>query len=502
VFVATSDGTARLWRRALDEARAEPIAGTEGAQLPAWKQTGSVVSFFAGERLKQVSLADGSIRNLATATVAFGASWLPDGSVLFAAETRGAIRRLQNGAISDATTLRAGDRAHTFPMAVGSSDSFTYTATVDGGGRVVRLVTGGRERDLATTSGHGQVVGDTLVYVRDGVLLGQRLDRETQQVSGRAVPLALDVGTNPSGRSYFAASPRVLVAAPGGSRLFQLTWFSFGSGQRTTTREPGDYWQVRLSPDDQFAAVTQTTPLVRTLDVVLVPMAETGYIEPLTRAVAADSDPVWSPDGRTLAFRSLQDGQPHLYTHAAHDQDAADTIVPMARAAETPTDWRSGRLIVHAPGAKGDLDLWTVDSGTGAREVVASSGFTETDGRLSLDGRWLAYVSDESGQADVYAVAWPRGARVRVSFAGGTRPRWGRDGRSLFFLRGAQIMRADLSGSSTFATARPVSDVPGIRDFDVAHRRDALIALLPAPAASTATPSVILDWMPATPIAR
>ena len=114
----------------------------------------------------------------------------------------------------------------------------------------------------------------------------------------------------------------------------------------------------------------------------------------------------------------------------------------------------------------------------------------------------MAYVSDESGQADVYATPWPQGARVRVSFAGGTRPRWGRDGRSLFFVRGTRIMRADLSGSSTFTTAREVLDVPGVRDFDVAHRRDALIVLLPAPASSTPVPAVIVDWMPPPPPER
>jgi eukaryotic-like serine/threonine-protein kinase len=227
-------------------------------------------------------------------------------------------------------------------------------------------------------------------------------------------------------------------------------------------------------------------------------MAETGYIEPLTRAVAPDSDPVWSSDGRRLVFRSLQDGPPRLYTHVTHDQDATDVIVPMSSGDETPTDWRGDRIIVHAPGAKGDLDLWTVNADTGAREAIANTGFNESDGRLSPDGRWLAYVSDESGQPDVYALPWPRGPRVRVSLAGGTRPRWSRDGRAVFFLRGTQIMRADISGAA-FTTPRPVLDVPDIRDFDVAHRRDAVIALLPAASSTTATTSVIVDWRTLVP---
>ena len=501
VFVATTNGVARLWRRALDSERSEAIAGTDGAQLPAWKQTGAVVSFFAGDRLKQVSLADGGIRDLATTIAAFGASWLPDGSLLFAADARGPIRRLANGSISDATKLHPGDRAHIFPTVVASSPSFVYVASLDDGRRMVRLVNNGQEQDLVATSGHAQLVGDILVHVRDGVLLSQRLNPETRQRVGNASPLVLDVGTAQSGHSFFAASGRLLISAPRATRLRQLTWFQAGSREGTPTREPGDYWQVRLSPDDRYAAITQSTPLLRTLDVVVMPMSETGNVETVTRAVAADSDPVWSPDSRTLLFRSLQDGRPHLYTHAVHDQDAGDALVPMSAIDETPTDWRGGYVIAHAPGSAGDLDLWSIVPATGVRENVASTRFNETDGRLSPDGRWIAFVSDESGQSDIYATPWPRGARVRVSTAGGIRPRWGRDGRSLFFQRGGLIMRADLTGSS-FATARTVLDVPGLRDFDVAHGRDALIVLLPAPASFSPAPAVMVDWMPSAPIDR
>jgi Tol biopolymer transport system component len=504
VFVATSDGTARLWLRGLGDETATLLRGTIDAQLPAWKQTGDVISFFAGGRLKLYSFRE-QIADLAPASSPSGAAWLLDGSLLFAPDAGGAIKRLLNGALSEATTLRPGDRFHSFPVSVGVSNAFVYTAALDDGRRMVRLVENGREIDLVTTSGHGQLVGNRVLHVRDGVLLSQELDPETREHSGNATSVSLDVGTASSGHSFFAASTRVLITAPGVKRLRQLTWFSLDDQDGTPTREPGDYWQVRLSPDDRFAAVTQSTPLLKTLDVVVIPMSETGYVEPVTRAVAADSDPVWSPDGRTLAFRSLQDGRPHLYTHAAHDQDAADRIVPLSQADETPTDWRGNHVIAHAPGPKGDVDLWTVMIRTGAREIAVSSPFNESDARLSPDGRWVAYVSDESGQPDIYASPWPHGARARVSFAGGTRPRWSRDSRSLFFLRGARIMRSDVTPAG-FAAASAVWSLPGIRDFDVAHRRDAVLALMPAEGSTAGTASVVVDWtsprptaIPATP---
>jgi len=492
VFVATSGGIAALWRRALDSERAERIPGTDGARFPSWKHTGNVVSFFAGDRLKQVSLTDGAVRDLATASEPFGASWLPDGSLLYAASSRDVIRRLQNGTMSDATKMKDGDRWHAHPITAGNDGSFVYTAIRQRGEAVVRLVDAKGERDLVATSGHGQLVGDTLLYVRDSVLLGQRLAPETRQLSGRAVPISLDVGTYPF-HSFFTASARVLITAPAVSRNYQLTSFPLAGGKDTPIGEPADSWQVRLSPDDRFAALTQTTPLLRTLDVAIMPMSEAGFAEQLSRAVAADSDPVWSPDSRRIAFRSFQDGPPRLYTHMANFEGAEDEIVPMSTADETPTDWRGDRIMVHTLGAKGDLDLWTVNVRTGAREAIASTGFNESDGRISPDGRWLAYASDESGEADIYAVPWPRGQRVRVSFAGGTRPRWARNGRAVFFLRGRQIMRADISASG-FTTPRVVLDVGSIRDFDVAHTHDAVLALVPDPFFTAAASSVIVDW--------
>jgi len=493
VFVATSGGIVRLWRRALDSTQAEPIPHTEGARLPAWKQTGRVVSFFTSTHLRQVSLESGDMRDLADVSGASGATWLRDGSLLFAV-SRGPIRHLRAGVTSDATTLKDGDRSHIFPTAAGAAGDFVYVAVRADGKRVVRLHTASKDIDLADTTGHAQLIGDRLLYVRDSALLSQRIDLETQAPIGRSTLITADVGTA-DGRGFFAASTRVLISAPAAARARQLTWFE-DDRRVGTVGDPGDFWEVRLSPTDVDAAVTFVEPLLRTLDIMVVPLARPGPLEPLTAAVAADSNPVWSPDGTRVAFRSMQDGVPNLYARRVHMPDAKDEPMLKSELDETPSDWRRSRLLFAAPMKGGGSDLWQFDPEEREVTGIATTSFNESDGHWSPDGDWVAYVSDESGRPDIYAQPYPDGDRVRVSFDGGTRPRWSRDSNALYFVRDDQIMRAELQDSETapFAAAVPVVAARGLRDFDVAHRSNRLLVLLPVERHSEPVVSAVLDW--------
>jgi serine/threonine-protein kinase len=501
VFVATEGGVVSLWRRRLDDELARALPGTEGAQLPAWTPSGDAVSFFADGQLRLLALDGGAPRDLADASAPAGATWLPDGSVLFAPDSRGVLRRLHEGVLSDASTPRAGDRAHVYPLAVEPTGAFVYTAINLNGRRTVRLVRDGEDTDLATTSSHGQLVGDVLLTVRDAVLLGQRIAPGTSRLEGRAVSLASRVAATSSDRGLFTASARILLTAVSAPRARVLAWFDRRGQREETIGDPGDLWQVRLSPDDAFAAVTLMAPLLRTLDVALVPTGG-GPAEALTRALAADTDPVWAPDGGRVLFRSFQNGRPELFTTVTHDADASDVAVPSDTTALTPSDWSGPAVLAHAEGTASGEDIWLLNPETGSRTLAIGSGFNDRDGRWSPDRRWIAYVSDESGRPDIYAVRWPNGDRLRVSFAGGTRPRWSRDGRTLFFLRGSRIMGASVPDdrSPRFATAVPVVDVPGIRDFDASRRRDALLALVPVDDDTVSPVSVHIDWASALPI--
>ena len=497
VFVATTDGIPRLWRRELATERAEPLNGTDGAAMPAWKTTGRVVSFFAEGRLRQISLPSGEVRDLADAPAPAGAAWLPDGSLLFVPDDRGAVRHLHDGVVTDATRLRAGERGHGFPAAA-NEGGFTYVATLSTGRRVVRLVADGVERDLTETSSHAQLIGAHLVHVRDGTLIARRFDPERGALDTRSTALAFNVGVASNGQGFFAASPRVVAWAAAAPRERELVWFDFDGRRRGTAGEPADYWQIRLSPTDRDVAITLLHPLLRTLDIFVLPLTRTAPREQLTLALAADSDPVWSPRGDRVLFRSLPRGHPDLFARRVHAPESDAEAVFRSELDETPSDWRGGTVLFHAPGGAG-LEVWALDIARGTRTAATRRGFSTFDARWSPDGGRIAYASDEGGRPDIYVEPWPpTGQRTRVSYAGGTRPEWGRDGRSLFFLRDGRMMRTSPDG----APAQPVLEVAAVRDYTLAHRSDRLLAIVPLARGHAPVAGVILDWMPPAPPRR
>ena len=501
VFVATLNGVTQLWRRAFDTEAAEALKDTVGAALPAWKANGRVVSFFAGGTLKQLSRSDGVVRDLIDAPGAAGAAWLPDGSLLFATGT-GPIRRLQNGVVTDASVIKPGDQRHAFPEVAGDL-GFIYIATLDSGRQAVRLVSGGHERDLATSSSHAQFVDGHLVFVRENALVMQLLDATTGTLTGRSTPLAFNVGVSPAGHGFFAASRRLLAWGAAAPRMRQLAWAGTRGGPVTRVGEPADYWQVRLSPSAFEAALTILDPLLRTLDVFVLPLTEVGFApRRLSTALSADSDPAWSPRGDRVLYRALRNGQPTLVARGIAESGTKEEIVIRSDLDETPTDWRGRTILFDAPGRAGDLDIWSVDERGGTPTTFIHTGFSDSSARWSPDGRLLAYVSDEGGQRDIYVERQPGvsgGLRARVTRAGGSRPEWAADGRSLFFLREGRVMRTDIAGTPDtvplqFTAPREAVDLHEVRDYSVAHRSDRVLMIVPVDRSRPAAAGVIVNW--------
>jgi eukaryotic-like serine/threonine-protein kinase len=497
-FVATEKGRSQLWQRRVDGETASALAGTEGARHPAWSADGTALGFFAGGRLKQITLASSAIRDLGEAREPGGAAWLDDGTVVLAMPAAATLTMLRDGQRTAATALQAGDTSHLWP--VRAPGGFIYVAIRGDGRRVMRHVGVGGTRDLGTTDGHAIVSGSVVLHVRGGALLAHRLDADSGALTGRATALVTAAGVV-DGRALVAASERLLLVSPPATRARELVWLERDGARGPAASDHGDYWQVRVSPDNREAAVTLLEPQLRTLDVYTVPLTPGRVTTGVTLALAADTDPVWSPDGATLLFRSLQGGAPGLYTRAAGRQGLPIERVAGARAGSVPSDWRAGAgVLFHAGTARGDSDLFALDRASGNSRAVVGSGFNESDGRWSPDGRLLAYVSNEFGQPDVFVQPWPQGGRIRVSTAGGSHPRWGRDASTLFFLRGGEIVRLTVTANPLSVSAPAVvAAVPGVRDFDAAHRTDRLLAILPAQTAPLPTIRALVDWQSAVP---
>ena len=496
-FVATSNGLSQLWQRRVDGERASALAGTEGARHPAWSPDAKRLAFVAAGRLKQVTLATSTVEDVTGAAASSGVAWLDDGTLVFGTPTAGTLTLRRDGRQTAATALRPGDKAHVWPARC--PGGFVYIAIRTDGRREIRRSAGGATQELGVTDGDAQVVGSVLLHVRGGALLAQRIDGGGTP-TGRATVLVTAAGIA-DGRALVAASPRLLLVAPPSTRARELVWIEPDGTRGPAASDHGDYWQVRVAPDDRAAAVTLLEPQLRTLDVYTLPLQPGRVTMGLTLALAADTDPVWSPDGGTILFRSMQGGSPRLYSRIEGRQGAPIEPVPLMESAAVPTDWRAGPaggVLFHAATTRGDTDLFVLDRAAGTNRAITSSRFNESDGRWSPDGRTLAYVSDEFGQPDVFVQAWPAGGRVRLSSAGGTHPRWGRDGRTLFFLRGPQIVRVALTLDPLSVSApATLATVPGLRDFDAAHRGDRLLAILPAQAAPAAEIHALVDWQTA-----
>jgi Tol biopolymer transport system component len=341
------------------------------------------------------------------------------------------------------------------------------------------------------------------VWVRDGVLLAQRIDFERRVLIGRATALVPRAGVGANGRGFFAASGRLVLAAAGGTSARELTWLDASGQPGTSIVEPGDYAQVRLSPDDRRIAVSALDPLLRTLDVFAASLDNPGRLARMSLSLGADSDPAWSPDSARVAYRSVQGGASQILTRALEPAAAPELPLPHTQPNETVTDWRNNGLLLQVPSASSGLDVWMLDAASGTRTQITRGGFNESGATWSPDASHVAYVSDESGQPEVYVVRWP-GAdrRVRVSFGGGTRPQWGREGDTLFFMRESRIMRTTtrVEGAELmFSTPETVRDAPGLVDFSIAHRSNRFAVLTRAAGSRNTVADAITGWMSLVP---
>ena len=482
-FVATSGtGRATLWVRQMNAGTAQSVAGTEGASHPFWSPDSQSVGFVArpapdvvgGVRgqLKQVHLERGAVTHLANVDFVSTAAWSRDGVILFTPAGNAPLHRIPatGGTPVPATTLDAvkGDAQHSYPDFLPDGRHFVYSAA----GSAARGVTDVQAIYLAELGSsdpprllveggmNGRYAAGHLLFVRDGTLFAQPFALDRLALDGQSVPLAQQVfagGTGAGVSAAFSVSQTgMLVYQTLAPVKTQLTWFNRSGRQIATLGDPAVLGDVVLSPDDSRLAASVRDTGLGTLDIWVYDVAR-GLSERATTHRDSEYAPVWSPDGRTLAYSATRDGSVELYQQLLNGkEERLDQGTPGL--GKFAASWSpDGQWILHIAGARtiarSDLMLLPL---AGDRKPVPylTSDAIETQARFSPDGRWVAYAATTTGRIQVYVAAFPTtGPPTRISIDSGRWPVWQKHGDELYYVEeDNRIMAVPLKRSGATVT--------------------------------------------------
>ena len=480
-YTAELDGPPQLYMRSLDRFDAVPLDGTIGAHTPFFSPDGQRLGFFADGKLRTVTLRGGSVRDLCDAPVdSAGGTWGVDDEIVFAPlDGRGLVRVSANGGAPLVLTkidAAAGEVAHGWPHRLPGKAGVVFTiARKNRDPRIAVLPADGTTpRLLLPVNGGVQYVSSGhLVYAFSGQLVAIPFDDSKVEVRGPFVTIAPDTagsarGFGGLGFSSFAVSPAGVVAYLPGTEddpPARLVWVDRDGKPSPLANVPAGYQTPRLSPDGmQIAVVAREGAFSRDIWIQDVASARR---RPLTTEGSQNHSPVWSPDGRELAFASNRSGLQKIYVQRL--ATGHDDARPLSRrnGTDNPTSWRpDATLAFYEVNEATGRDIWLRLKDGSERALVATAA-NERSPVLSPDANWLAYTSDGSGTDEVYVQPIVGGSAVRVSAGGGTEPMWSRDGRELFYRRADQLMAVPVVTTPSFHVAAAT------RLFERAYERDA-----------------------------
>jgi Tol biopolymer transport system component len=442
-FVANGEHGSQLWVRSLDQISATPLAGTEGGVQPFWAPDGRALGFFADGKLKRIDLMTGGVPLvLADAPLPRGGTWNADGTIVFAATTTAPLMRVADtgSGVRAVTRLARGQGSHRWPQFLPDGHRVLFlvaTGSPETRGIYVASIDDGTLRRVIPAEVAASAVDGYLLLVTHGVLSAYPFDVSHATVIGDPIPVARSVGSDDgTSRSAFSVSTTILAYRPSATTRRQLQWLDRTGTVRGAIGPPDEHAPstLELSPDGQRVAVLRLVD--GNNDVWLIDSR--GVPSRFTFDPAFDSQPVWSPDGGRVVFRSTRNGVYDLFEKSANG--AADEhpllVTPYNKA---PLSWsQDGRFLlfdVQDPNGTGNLWVLPMTGGDRTSFPVLHSAFDEIEGQFSPDGRWLAYVSNESGGYETYIRTFPdAGGKWRVSTAGGSQPRWRPDGKELFYV--------------------------------------------------------------------
>jgi Tol biopolymer transport system component len=478
-FSGTTDGGAtRLWIQHLDSLTATSLPDTDDATLPFWSPDSDAIGFFAAGKLWTIDVAGGAPQSIADAPHGRGGTWNRDGIIVFAPDATGPLVSVAvaGGNPRPVTALGLNERGHLWPEFLPDGRRFLFLADAmapEYHSLSVGDLSTRRVRNLFRLASSAVYAQGYLLYERERKLLAQPFDAERLQVSGDPLTLAdhvvqpwsLDHKTDVS-----VSSTGVLAFRSMGGFNADLVWRDRSEQRSAFSRASAGYSDPVFSPDQTRLAVGIFHPQPSrrygfgttsiTSDVWLLDRS-TGAATAFTSDPGAEFEPVWSPDGRRIAYSSNRRGTLDLYQKYADGGGNEELLYASPERKHALTWSPDGRFLVFAAvDAQTRFDLWLLPM-TGDRRPtpLVCTHASEQQVQVSPDGRWFAYTSDESGRPEVYVQRFPSPTdRWQVSTHGGGDARWSADGRQLFYIAtDRQLMSVPIQAVATFAHGKAVA---------------------------------------------
>jgi serine/threonine-protein kinase len=513
VYAANRGGSTQLYLRSLDRFEATPIPGTEGAGSPFFSPDGQSLGFSAEGKLKKVSLGGGAPLTICSVTASRGATWGPNDTIIYTPSNAisGLFQVSAAGGTPKPLTVpdrTKGEYGHRWPEILPGGKAVLFTVwtgvSLDEARIAVLSLDTGKQRLLVEGGTYARYApSGHLVYVRAGELLAVPFDLERLEVTGPPVSILQGVSMRPlTGAAEFAFSANGSFAyVPGGPRGGEraLLWVDRKGAAQPLPAPPRGYTTPRLSPDGQRVALG-IEDLNAGLWLYDLPR---GTLSRLIKS-AVFPYPVWTPDGQRLTLRVNPDS--NLYWMPTDGSGAAERLTTSENA-QYPGSWSpDGQVLAFTElDPTTGFDIWLLSlEGDRKPKPFLRTASNEFGPVFSPDGRWLAYVSDESGRPEIYVQPFSGpGAKWQISTEGGTEPTWARNGRELFYRNGDKLMMAAVETKPVFSAAKPILlfeghyeiGLSGVEDYDVAP--DGQRFLMIKTVAQEAPPThvnVVLNW--------
>jgi len=460
------NGPRKLCLRPLGSLENRILEGTENASSPFWASDNRSIGFFSERKLKKVDISGGSVQTICeTPSLAgIGGTWSPDGAILFGS-LEGPVFRVAagGGRATPVTKLdpAAGEIGHVTPWFLPDGRHFLFLAvTRKREKRAIwaASVNDGSRAKVITENSNAAFAAGHIFFCRDFLLMAQPFDFESRQVTGNSFVVARNVEMNPvSGPAAFTVSDCGTIIYGVKHEPVELVWLSPEGEVEGVAAPADDYRGYGLSPDGTRLAVVKRDQEGEELNAELLAIeTANGRSSRVTHNFVRGA--VWSPDGKRIAFASYNyDASADLRVISA--DGSGERIV--CEAGGMPTSWsRDGRWLAFCSiRYSSQWDLYAVDLSDGEVIRVLQTPAAEWHGQFSPDGKWMAYVSNESGDREVYVRSFPHGdAKWKISTTGGYGPAWSPNGDRLFYGSDGLLLAVDVTVTGgDFHASSPVA---------------------------------------------